>query len=81
MKRKVRAKKCREAAEKVLHDLHINDARSIDLETIAWHRGKLKVQYGGLSGSEGRLVATANNGGVIRVSNQKNIRKRGWRQA
>ncbi len=73
MKKKVRAKTCRESARSLLHDLHITDASSIDLETIAWHRGRLKVKYGGLTGAEGRIIATATDGGVIRVAESNNI--------
>ena len=73
MKKKVRTKACRESARNLLHDLHITDASSIDLETIAWHRGRLKVKHGGLTGAEGRLIATAADGGVIRVAESNSI--------
>ena len=39
----------------------------IDLPTIAWRTGRLKIEYGELETAEGRLVASE-TGGCIRVS-------------
>ena len=59
---------CRRAARQVLDRFHVETPEAIDLDTIAWHVGKLRIKEGGLTGSEGRLVATTAQGGVIRVA-------------
>ncbi len=46
---------------------------TINLETLAWLAGKLRIRLGGLSGAEGRIVATASHGGVIRVASDSNL--------
>lgn len=69
----LRIAECRSAARKVLERFHIETPDDIDLETIAWHLGKLKVRTGGLSGSDGRLVATSQLGGIIRAAANPNI--------
>jgi hypothetical protein len=63
----LRITECRRSARDVLKRFHIESPNAIDLETIAWHVGRLRVKSGGLSGAEGRLVATAGHGGVIRA--------------
>lgn len=73
----LRIAECRKAARDVLSRFHIETPDAIDLETIAWHLGKLRVKSGGLSGAEGRLVATANSGGVIRAADTNNLGR--WR--
>jgi hypothetical protein len=73
----LRIAECRKAAREVLQRFHIETPKAIDLETIAWHLGKLRVKSGGLSGSEGRLVATAKKGGVIRAAESNNLGR--WR--
>lgn len=73
----LRIAECRKAARDVLQRFHIEAPKAIDLETIAWHLGKLRVKSGGLTGSEGRLVATAENGGVIRAAESNNLGR--WR--
>lgn len=72
----LRIAECRRVARDVLSRFHIETPDAIDLETIAWHLGKLRVKSGGLSGAEGRLVATANSGGVIRVADSTNLGRR-----
>ncbi len=73
----LRISECRSAARDVLSRFHIETPEAIDLEMIAWHVGKLQVKAGGLSGAEGRLVATLEKGGVIRVTDSRNIGR--WR--
>lgn len=63
-----RIAECRKAASDLLRKYHIESPEAIDVETVAWLRGKLSVKTGGVSGAEGRLVATAEHGGVIRVA-------------
>src|SRR5262245_38116247 len=63
---------CRAEARAVLERFHVKSPSAIDLETFAWHLGKLRIKLGGLSGSEGRLVASAGHGGVIRVAGNAN---------
>ena len=43
----------------------------IDIESIAWHEGNLRVRVGGLTSREGRLVTT-HQGGIIRVASKRN---------
>lgn len=69
----VRIAECRRAARDLLSRFHVESPDAIDLESIAWLAGKLKVKVGGLSGSEGRLVATSGRGGVIRVGSNANM--------
>jgi Zn-dependent peptidase ImmA (M78 family) len=73
----IRIADCRTAARNVLQRFHIETPDAIDLETIAWHLGKLRVKSGGLSGAEGRLVATTDHGGVIRSAESGNLAR--WR--
>lgn len=72
----LRIAECRMAARNLLQRFHIETPDAIDLETIAWYLGHLRVKSGGLSGAEGRLVATAENGGVIRTSESNNLGRR-----
>ncbi|MCG3147784.1 MAG: hypothetical protein PCFJNLEI_01225 [Verrucomicrobiae bacterium] len=39
----------------------------IDLETIAWRLGRLRIEEGGLEFAEGRIVVPSTKGGTIRV--------------
>lgn len=73
----LRIAECRNAARDLLKRFHIESPDGIDVETIAWLRGKLKIKTGGLSGAEGRLVATSEKGGVIRVGETSNTGR--WR--
>lgn len=73
----LRIAECRRAAQNVLQRFHVETPEAIDLESIAWHLGKLLVKSGGLSSAEGRLVATAENGGVIRAIESTNLGR--WR--
>ena len=70
-----RIEECRREARKVLDRFHVENQEAIDLETFAWHLGKLKVKVGGLSGAEGRIVASP-RGGVIRVRPNLNMGRR-----
>lgn len=67
-----RIRECRRAAREILERFHVDSADAIDLKTFSWLIGKLKIREGGVSGSEGRLVATRNRGGIIRVSPNHN---------
>src|SRR5437868_5000119 len=69
----LRIGECRQVARELLGRFHVETPDAIDLESIAWHAGKLKVKVGGLSGSEARLVATSDRGGVIRVAANTNL--------
>lgn len=73
----LRIAECRKAARDVLKRFHIETPSAIDLETIAWFIGRLRIRTGGLSTSEGRLVATPDHGGVIRVAALTNLGR--WR--
>jgi len=57
---------CRKEANKLLDQFLVGAPDEIDLDTIAWKVGHLRVEYGELDTAEGRLVATDHNG-VIRV--------------
>jgi Zn-dependent peptidase ImmA (M78 family) len=69
----VRITAARKAARELLQRFHIEHPDAIDLETLAWHAGRLVVKLGGLDGAEGRLVATTSQGGVIRVAETPNV--------
>jgi hypothetical protein len=73
----LRIAECRKAARDVLERFKIETPAAIDLETIAWFVGRLRVRTGGLTSSEGRLVATPDHGGVIRVAALTNLGR--WR--
>jgi hypothetical protein len=70
----LREAQCREVATKVLQRFHIETPEAIDLETIAWHVGRLKIKEGGLEGAEGRIVASSGHSGTntIRVAPKRN---------
>ncbi|MCC7422362.1 MAG: ImmA/IrrE family metallo-endopeptidase [Planctomycetaceae bacterium] len=72
----LRIAECRTAATALLRKYYIETPEAIDVETIAWLRGKLSVKTGGVSGAEGRLVATPEHGGVIRVAPTSNQGRR-----
>lgn len=57
---------CRAKANEVLADFMVASPDEIDLSTIAWRVGRLRIESGDLGTSEGRLVASG-KGGVIRV--------------
>lgn len=63
----IRIQACRDQARKLLDRYHVTHPDAIDVETLAWLVGRLVVKIGGLDGAEGRLVATNDKGGVIRV--------------
>lgn len=61
---------CRDAANRVLDELYVVSPEEINLSALAWIGGrKLHIIDGGLTNSEGRLLAD-DNGGVIRVSDK-----------
>jgi Zn-dependent peptidase ImmA (M78 family) len=61
---------CRDAANKVLDELQVESPEEINLETLAWIGDRrLHIRDGGLTNSEGHLLANE-NGGVIRVSDK-----------
>lgn len=58
---------CRAEAQKLLKSLWIESPEEIDLETLAFKAGSLSIEEGGLENSDGRIVTTGGQGGVIRV--------------
>jgi Zn-dependent peptidase ImmA (M78 family) len=68
----IRIGQVRKAAIDLLQKYHVANPEAIDLETLAWRRGRLRIKVGGLDGAEGRLVATDGEGGVIRVASDQN---------
>jgi len=63
----LRQNACRKAAQEMLASLRVAAPSEIDLEMLAYAAGHLIIEEGGLETSEGRLVATRNKGGSIRV--------------
>ena len=57
---------CRKEANKLLDEFLVGAPDEIDLDTIAWNAGHLRVESGELDTAEGRLVATDHEG-VIRI--------------
>ena len=57
---------CRFKANEALGKFLVQSPDDIDLDTIVWLAGKLRIEYGELDTADGRLTA-ANNGGTIRV--------------
>lgn len=62
----VRRAHCKAEANKLLKTLWVEAPGEIDLESLAYKAGKLRIEEGGLENAEGRIVATA-SGGTIRV--------------
>ncbi len=60
---------CRAEANRLLDDFLVGAPDEIDLDTIAWRTGQLRIENGKLDTAEGRLIAS-NKGGVIRVSDR-----------
>lgn len=69
----MRIEQIRRAAIDLLAQYHVASPDAIDLDTLAWLRGRLRIRVGGLDGAEGRLVASDGEGGVIRVASQQNL--------
>ena len=69
----MRIRQIRRAAKDLLEKYHVASPDAIDLETLAWVRGRLRIRVGGLEGAEGRLVASDGKGGIIRVASQRNL--------
>ena len=65
--RDLRIEECRAAAHKPLKDLMVAAPDEIDLNTMAWRLGRLRIEEGGLDTAEGRIVVPSKNGGTIRV--------------
>jgi hypothetical protein len=63
----LRIEECRAAAHKPLKDLMVAAPDEIDLNTMAWRLGRLRIEEGGLETAEGRIVVPSKNGGTIRV--------------
>jgi len=57
---------CRSKANEVLGKFLVQAPEEINLETIVWLTGKLRIEYGDLDTAEGRLTAST-HGGMIRV--------------
>lgn len=57
---------CRDQAHAVLRQFMVGAPNEIDLNTIVWSVGRLRVEIGQLDTAEGRLIAGA-DGGFIRV--------------
>ena len=73
----LRIAECRAATRKLLTDLMVAAPDEIDLKTIAWRLGRLRIEEGGLDTAEGRIVVPSKGGGTIRVkSGLSNGRKR-----
>jgi Zn-dependent peptidase ImmA (M78 family) len=69
----LRVGQIRRAAIDLLKKYHVATPDAIDLDTLVWLIGRLRIRVGGLEGAEGRLVATDDDGGVIRVASQQNL--------
>lgn len=69
----LRVGQIRRAAIDLLNRYHVASPEAIDLETLAWLKGRLRIRVGGLEGADGRLVATDDDGGVIRVASRQNL--------
>jgi len=67
---KWRDNECRHHARSILEDFQVAAPEEIDLDTIAWRVGKLRIEYGGLDTAEGRIVASPKGGGTIRVTDR-----------
>src|SRR6185503_11844212 len=67
---------CRKAAHDLLAKMRVAAQSEIDLEMLAFAAGKLLVEEGGLETSEGRLVASQDKGGCIRVKSGMNPGRR-----
>ncbi|MFT4176774.1 MAG: ImmA/IrrE family metallo-endopeptidase [Luteolibacter sp.] len=64
---KIRQGFCKAEAHKLLKSLWIESPDEIDLQTLAFKAGSLSIEEGGLENSDGRIVTTGDQGGVIRV--------------
>lgn len=63
----VRLAECKAATQRPLKDLLVAHPEEIDLSTIAWRLGRLRIEEGGLETADGRIVVPAKSGGTIRV--------------
>lgn len=62
-----RKEECRRSARRLLAETYVVEPSDIDLVALAFKAGKLTIEEGGLSGSDGRIVADGREGGKIRV--------------
>ena len=67
---KWRDNECKQRARTILKDFQVAAPEEIDLDTIAWRVGKLRIENGGLETAEGRIVASRKSGGTIRVTDR-----------
>jgi hypothetical protein len=58
---------CRVKASRLLDSFLVGSPDEIDLETLAWHVGRLTIETGDLGTAEGQLIASALSG-VIRIA-------------
>lgn len=72
-----RKEECRRAARRLLAQTFVSKPADINLEALAFQAGRLRIEEGGLSGADGRLVADGDTGGIIRV--KADIPKRRFR--
>lgn len=63
----LRVVECKAEAHKLLSDFMVAAPDEIDLATIAWRIGRLRIEEGGLDSAEGRIVVPSSKGGIIRV--------------
>ncbi len=49
---RLRENECRSIARSVLEKFHVSSAADIDVESIAWHQGRLRIRVGGLTSCE-----------------------------
>ncbi len=72
----LRVAECKAAAHEQLHKLLVMSPGEIDLDTIAWRAGRLRIEEGGLEFAEGRIVVPGREGGTIRVKAGMNSGRR-----
>lgn len=63
----VRQAHCKAQAHELLKKLWIESPEEIDLVTLAHQAGSLRIEDGGLTNADGRIVASGACGGTIRV--------------
>lgn len=71
----LRQTRCRAAATKLLESLWVQAPDEIDVETLAYKAGNLRIEEGGLENCEGRIVASS-TGGTIRIKKGLNPGRR-----
>jgi hypothetical protein len=71
----LRRSHCKAEANKLLKTLWVEAPAEIDLESLAYKAGRLRIEEGGLENAEGRIVA-GGSGGTIRVKPGMNSGRR-----